>query len=91
MHQVQGEYPDYSHPRLKNGFHLNADKPFNPYNWQPPIHWTGYVGSEKVAFTQITPDSFNRESFDWQNFPEKLDFVKSYIVEAIDEAMRIMD
>lgn len=91
MYQVEGEYPDYQTNSLKSKFYLNADQAFNPYTWQAPIHWEGFVGGNKVKFTQIESDVFSKDSFDWSGFPEKLEEAKSYIAEAIDDAMRTMD
>lgn len=91
MHQVTGHYPDYNSHTLKSNFYLNADQAFNPYTWAPPIHWTGIVGGKKVQFTQISDYAVDFNSFDWHDFPLELESVKSYIVEAIDEAMRTMD
>lgn len=91
MHQVNGEYPDYQRYPVKGMFHLNADQGFNPFTWKAPINWVGFVGSKEVKFTQIEDGSFNEQSFDWGNFPEELNYVKPYIVEAIDKAMRVMD
>lgn len=91
MHQVTGEYVDYKiHPR-KGQFYLNADQGFNPFTWKPPINWEGTVGGHNVKFTQIEASSFNNESFDWGEFPTELEYVKPYIVEAIDKAMKVMD
>ncbi len=91
MYQVQGEYPDYQSQSLKSKFYLNSDQAFNPYTWKAPIQWEGIVGGNKIKFTQIANDAFSKDSFDWSEFPEKLEDAKSYIVEAIDEAMRTMD
>lgn len=91
MHQVKGEYPDYTAYSSINSFHLNADKDFNPYEWSAPIQWEGHVGNEKVKFIQISSEAFSLESFDWTGFPEKLKAARPYIVTAIDEAMRTMD
>jgi hypothetical protein len=91
MYQVKGEYPDYQSKSLKNNFYLNADQAFNPYTWHAPIHWEGIVGGNKVKFIQIASNAFCKDSFDWSGFPDKLEETKSYIVEAIDNAMRTMD
>lgn len=91
MYQVTGEFPDYQSHRQKSNFYLNADQAFNPYTWCAPIHWEGIVRGNKVRFTQIANDAFSIDSFDWSGFPDKLEGAKSYIVEAIDNAMRAMD
>ncbi len=91
MHQVTGKYPDSDHPLGKSSFYLDADQSFNPYSWQPPINWTGSVGDRQVKFTQIESHGSDRSCYDWSGFPRELDSVISYIVEAIDKAMRVMD
>jgi hypothetical protein len=91
MYQVKGEYPDYKKSSLKSNFHLNADQVFNPTTWKPPIYWEGLIGGEKVKFIQIDSSGHSKECFDWKDFPKKLTVAIPYIVEAIDNAMRIMD
>lgn len=91
MHQVEGEYPDYQKYPMKGRFYLDADQSFNPFTWKPPIHWEGYVGGQKVIFTQLGRSGYHVDHFDWQDFPEELESAKPYIVEAIDKAMKKMD
>ena len=91
MYQVTGKYPDLFHPLKKRSFHLNPDQPFVHFTWKAPIHWEGIVGGHKVRFTQVDSGVYGIESFEWNDFPKELDEAKHYIVEAIDEAMRIMD
>lgn len=91
MHQVTGEYPDYHKASLKGRFYLNADKAFNPYTWSPPIQWKGIVGAQNVSFTQISDSGSNKSDYDWKGFPNDLEVVIPYIVEAIDKAMEVMD
>lgn len=91
MYQVTGEYPDYKAHSMKSGFHLNADQSFNHSTWGPPIHWKGYVGGHEVKFTQVRNHSFSISDIDWQDFPKELESAKTYIVEAIDKAMKVMD
>ncbi|WP_025143746.1 hypothetical protein [Pedobacter jeongneungensis] len=91
MYQVTGEYTDYGNSRLKSHFYLNADQGFNYTTWSPPIHWSGFVGNQKVTFTQISSSGSDRDDFDWSNFPKELEGAISDIVKAIDDAMRIMD
>lgn len=91
MDSVTGKYPDDYHHSRKRSFSLKADQSFNPYTWKPPIHWEGFVGGEYVKFTQIDSSGTSIDYFDWQDFPSELDYVKSFIVKAIDDAMRVMD
>lgn len=91
MHQVKGEYPDYSRPSNKSYFFLNADQSFNPFTWRPPIHWGGQVGGVAVTFTQISNSGSDRIDYDWSQFPKEVENAIPYIVEAIDDAMRVMD
>jgi hypothetical protein len=51
----------------------------------------GYVGGRKVMFIQIENGIYGLESFDWLDFPQELEYVKTYIADAIDKAMKIMD
>lgn len=91
MCQVQGEYPDYNNHLSRSRFCLNADQAFNSFTWRAPIRWSGTVGGERVNFIQIDNDASSINYFDWSEFPEILEGAKSYIVEAIDGAMRVMD
>ncbi|MDY0904070.1 hypothetical protein [Pedobacter sp. CFBP9032] len=91
MHQVTGEYPDYTKHNNRSLFYLDADKSFNPFTWAPPIHWEGLVGAIRVQFTQISNSGSNEIDYDWTGFPENLKNAIPYIVEAIDSAMRTMD
>ncbi|WP_113663194.1 hypothetical protein [Pedobacter nanyangensis] len=91
MHQVTGEYPDYHKHSNTSSFYLNADQAFNPFTWQPPIHWTGVVGNKKVQFKQISSSGANVIDYDWNGFPDELSVAIPYIVDAINKAMRVMD
>lgn len=91
MWQVKGEYTDYSKRNFKGTFYLNSDQAFNPYTWKPPIHWEGTVSGEKVKFTQTDSGGFSSSCFDWSDFPKELEEAIGAIVEAIDDAMRVMD
>lgn len=91
MHQVTGEYPDYTKHNNISLFYLDADQPFNPFTWRPPIHWEGNVGGVKVSFTQTSNSGGNQLDYDWTDFPEEVKQAIPYIIEAIDNAMRTMD
>lgn len=91
MHQVTGQYEDFSKMNRKAYFYLNADKEFNPYTWRPPIHWLGRVGGVEISFTQTSNSSSHRDDYDWSDFPQEVQDAIPYIIEAIDRAMRVMD
>lgn len=91
MPQVTGTYPDYQKRTLKSYFSLEGDKQFNPYTWSPPIVWEGTVGAHKVQFIQISSSGSNKPDYDWSDFPNELEVAITYIIEAIDKAMRVMD
>lgn len=91
MHQVTGEYPDYSRASNKNHFYLDADKGFIYFKWSPPIRWKGRVGGVDVTFTQVSHSGAHQSDYDWSNYPSEVSGAIPYIVEAIDDAMRIMD
>jgi hypothetical protein len=91
MHQVTGEYPDSHNSKLKNRFYLDADQTFNYSTWSPPIKWKGVVHGVEVEFTQIDRFGDEKDCYDWTDFPENLSSAIPYIVNAIDDAMRVMD
>jgi hypothetical protein len=88
MNQVKGSYKKNL---SKEHFFLNADKDFNYTTWHHPIKWKGTVGGKQVIFTQIKDAGSNEDCYDWKDYPDELSEVKSYIVKAIDDAMRKMD
>lgn len=92
-YMVEGEYPSYAPNRgkYKASILLNADQPFNPYNWEPPIKWSGYVDGNQVQFTQTSDPGYSEKDFDFSSFPRELRESIPYIIEAIDNASRIMD
>ena len=91
MHQVTGEYLDYSAHGEKNFFSIDDDQGFNFITWKPPIHWTDMVGNKVVKFTQTDASASHRGCFDWTDFPEEIQPAIPYIVEAINNAMRVID
>ncbi len=91
MAKVRGEFPEYSSYKNKGMFSLTCDKSMNPYTWAPPIVWTGTVCGVSVKFTQISSGVIDRTDFDFTGFPEKYDSAIGYIIEAIDDAMKVMD
>lgn len=88
---VNTEYPDYSKMDNKSNILLNADHGFNPYTWKAPIHWKGWIGGVEVEFTQINASGSNKEDYDFSSLPKECSGAISYIVEAIDNAMKTMD
>ena len=91
MWMVKKEYPDYTKLDNKNSILLNADQGFNPYTWEAPIKWKGFVGSAKVEFTQINNSGANKIDYDFSSLPKECIETIPYIIEAIDDAMRVMD
>lgn len=87
MHQVQGKYKDWK----SHYFYLNADQGFNYTTWKAPIIWKGTVDSIEVEFVQTSDSASDLSCFDWTGFPAELEAAKTYLVKAIDDAMRIMD
>lgn len=88
---VHGHFPDYSRHNNQGSFSLEADKGFNPYTWQPPINWIGLVNGVEVHFVQTSASGSSIHDYDFTDFPPQFDDAKSYIIEAIDNAMRVMD
>ena len=72
-------------------FYLDANKPFWPSDWIPPISWKGVIASTEVSFVQITPEAISLDDFNWDGFPDDFNSIRKCIVEAIDEAMKTMD
>ncbi len=91
IYKVKGEYPNSHDCFGKTNFYLNPDRSINPFTWQTPIHWEGYVGENKVKFTQIDNLASCVDSFDWTEFPQNFETAKPYIVKAIDNALQAMD
>lgn len=91
MSKVQGHFPDYTKHNNQGSFSVESDKAFNPYTWQPPINWSGFVNGTKVSFVQISASGSHISNYDFSGFPPELDAAKGYIIEAIDKAMRVMD
>ncbi len=91
MWMVEGEFPDYTAYNNSGWFRLNVDQAFNHQTWEPPIHWEGLVNSVKVKFIQTSHMASSIYDFDFEGFPKEVEDAKSYIVEAIDDAMRVMD
>lgn len=91
MWDVEGTYPDYKIYPDQATFYLKCDKAMHPQEWLPPITWKGVVNHVEVKFLQTSADAIDITSFDFSSFPEKIKDSIPYIIEAIDEAMRIMD
>lgn len=91
MYDVIDEYADYSSPTNKRSFGLNSNQPFNPYTWNPPIKWEGFVGEQTVKFIQTDKFAYSTACFDWTDFPKELENAKYYIAKAIDKALKVMD
>jgi hypothetical protein len=49
-----------------------------------------YNGTD-IRFVQTDSHGSDRECFDWTGFPTQFESAIPYIVEAIDDAMRVMD
>ena len=91
MYLVEGSFPDYSSFNKKGTFNLNCDKAMAPGHWSTPIKWSGYINNTAVSFIQIKSSGKFLNCYDWTGFPENYDSAKSYIVEAIDKKMKVMD
>lgn len=91
MYDVKGEFPHYQSYNNKGSFALKADKTMNPFTWAPPIKWKGFVNGTEVSFIQVDAGAISKDDFDFTGFPEQLNSAISYIIEAIDDAMRVMD
>lgn len=88
---VKTEYPDYTKLDNKSRILLNADQGFNPYTWEPPINWKGFVGGVEVEFVQINSSGSSKIDYDFSSLPKECMEAVPYIIEAIDNAMRVMD
>jgi len=88
MYIVRGSFPDYSKPDNKGSFALNPDKSMNYQTWAPPII---YVNGTEVKFKQISNSAIDETDFDLSAFPQQYKSSISYIIEAIDKAMKVMD
>lgn len=91
MARVTGTFPDYSRHNNRGSFVLESDKEFNPFTWAPPINWTGYINDVKVSFVQVNASGSMEMDYDFSNCSSIIESAKSYIIEAIDDAMRVMD
>lgn len=88
---VTGTYPDSLAFNQKANFKLTCDKTMFPGYWLAPIKWTGEVNGEKVEFEQISESGFSKDCYDFSSFSDRIKPAIPYIVEAIDNAMRVMD
>lgn len=91
MWEIEKEFDDYSHPLGKSGVHLNPDQALNPYSIEYPVVWFGFVGGEKVKILQLEAFAGSLDSFDFKEFPEKYDNLKTQIIQWIDDKLRTMD
>jgi hypothetical protein len=91
MAKVQTEFIDSTRPNNKGFINLQADQSFNPYSWKPPINWSGTVNGMQVNFVQIDSSGYDRNCYDFSNFPKEIEYTIDYIVKAIDDGMRVMD
>lgn len=88
---VMGDYPDYTAMDNKGSFYLSPNRTMHPDHWMAPITWTGNVGGIDVEFTQIQTKSSSIDDFDFSSCPPAFEKAKTYIVQAIDKKLRIMD
>lgn len=91
MYQVRGEFPHYQSYNNKGVFALNPNQGMNPYTWRPPIIWKGIVCGTEVSFAQTEAHAISDDDFDFTGFPEKFSSAIPYIIDAIDDAIRVMD
>jgi hypothetical protein len=70
---------------------LKPDKPFAPGYYIPPITWKGHINHEEVEITQVKNTAYTEDDFDFSKLPEKFNYMKKELIEAIDDAMRAMD
>jgi hypothetical protein len=91
MARVTGKFPHITTFGLESSFTVNSDQAMIYFSWAPPIKWTGKVAGVDVEFTQISSSALFQDDFDFTGFPENLKNSIPYIIDAINEAMRIMD
>jgi hypothetical protein len=91
MWQIRKEFADYTHPLQKGWLYLNADPPINPSSISYPISWIGTIGGIKVRIIQKDRETISVDDFEFIEFPEKYAHLMAYIVDWIDEALKILD
>lgn len=91
MWKISKQFDDYSHPMGKGWLRLNTDPPINPFTISYPVTWIGFINENKVRIIQKDRETITIDDFDFIEFPEKYAYLKAYIVEWIDEYLRILD
>lgn len=91
MARVEVFYQDFRENNNQGRFIVESDQAMNPYTWKPPIHWEGYIKEVKISFTQIRASGSSERDYDFSKLPEQFHRFIPEIVEAIDNAMRVMD
>lgn len=78
-------------PRNRSSIGLTPDKPISPYHISYPVTWTGFVNNEKVIIVQKDDMSSSIDNYEFLEFPSQYNYLKSEVVEAIDDYLKIMD
>lgn len=91
MWQIDKKVDDYGgHPSGKCYIFLNADKPMSPYHISYPVTWSGQVGGYDAKIIQLTDSARRIEDFNFEVFPEKYSYLKTDIINWIDEYLHKM-
>ena len=91
MAKVKVVYPDFQEYKNEGSFTIESDKEFNPYTWQPPIHWKGSFKGVDFEFTQISASGSLEMDYDFTKLPIEVEKYIPKIISAIDDAMRVMN
>jgi hypothetical protein len=91
MWQIDGRIQDSNSPRGQASIFLNANKPLTPWEFIPPITWTGLVNEQEVEIVQKSAHAFSIINFDFKIFPDKYSHLKGDIVHLIDKKLRKLD
>lgn len=91
MATVKVNYQDFREFKNQGSFSIESDQDFNPFKWTPPINWQGYIKDVKISFIQKNACSLSDHDFDFSNLPDQFHRFIPNIIEAIDDAMRVMD
>lgn len=86
---ITGEYDQAS--GRKGYFRLEYDQVMFYQTWHAPINWTGTINGTEVSFVQTSSDSYDEGDFDFSDLDDQFRDAIPHIIEAIDDAMRIMD
>jgi hypothetical protein len=85
MWDINKIFEDIGNYRDESSLQLNSHTPIGPFNYSYPIIWSGFLNNEEIVIKQLSDHSEFITEFEFINYPEKFNYLKSNIRNFIHE------